>query len=123
MFKRLVNGVEALALVAVAVVIVLLFAYRPSPPAAVSPTAVDVADDPVAAGEAIFRANCARCHGSKGQGASAPKLADGAVVPRFPNPADEAAVVSNGRGTMPAWSSRLTAAQIDAVVRYTREGL
>ena len=77
----------------------------------------------VAAGETIFRASCAGCHGSSGQGSIGPKLADGAVVAKFPKAADEVAVVSNGRGGMPAWSSRLTPAQIDAVVRYTREGL
>ena len=111
MFKRIVNAVEVLALLAAVVFAVLLVAYRPSPP-----EAVGVAGDPVAAGETIFRASCAGCHGSSGQGSIGPKLADGAVVAKFPKAADEVAVVSNGRGGMPAWSSRLTRGRVSTTM-------
>ena len=50
-------------------------------------------------------------------------LGGGAVVSRFPNVAGEVAVVTNGRGSMPAWKGRLTSDQISAVVAYTRSSL
>jgi mono/diheme cytochrome c family protein len=123
MFKKLVNAAEVVALIAAAAFVVLLVVYRPAAPATSSPPAAEVAGDPLAAGAAIFKANCSGCHGSTGGGAIGPKLANGAVVAKYPDAANEVAVVSNGRGTMPAWSGKLTAAQIEAVVRYTREGL
>ena len=51
------------------------------------------------------------------------KLSDGRVVERFPNPADQEKVVHDGRGSMPAWGSKLSDEEIAAVVRYTREAL
>jgi mono/diheme cytochrome c family protein len=82
-----------------------------------------VAGDRVAAGDAIFRTNCSACHGAAGEGSIGPKLAGGAVVRKFPEIADQIALVSNGRGIMPAWSGRLSSDEIEAVVRYTRDGL
>ena len=79
--------------------------------------------DPLDAGRAVFLANCATCHGADGQGGLGPKLADGAVVDRYPDPVDHRTVVINGRGMMPAFGEQLTTAEIDAVVRYEREGL
>lgn len=38
-----------------------------------------------------------------------------------PDPAAQRDIVANGRGTMPAFSGRLSAEELDAVVRYTRE--
>ena len=37
--------------------------------------------------------------------------------------AAQAEVIRDGRGAMPAWEGTLSPAQIDAVVRYTREVL
>lgn len=48
---------------------------------------------------------------------------DGRVLERFPNADDQAALIRDGRGGMPAYAGRLTDEQIDAVVRYTREVL
>ena len=74
-------------------------------------------------GEAVFRKNCASCHGRTGSGGMGPKLADGAVVDRYPDPSEHRDVVVDGRGAMPAWGDRLSDDEIDAVVRYEREGL
>jgi mono/diheme cytochrome c family protein len=74
-------------------------------------------------GGKIFSANCARCHGAHGEGNLGPQLAGGVVVNDFPNVADQVAVVTNGRGSMPAFGHRLTAAQIREVVDFTRTGL
>lgn len=74
-------------------------------------------------GEEVYAANCASCHGAAGEGGFGPELADGAVVERYPEVDDHRAVVVNGRGAMPGWGDTLTEEEIDAVVRYEREGL
>jgi mono/diheme cytochrome c family protein len=51
-----------------------------------------------------------------------PKLA-GVVAKVYPNIADQEAVISNGRGSMPAWKGKLSADDITAVARYEREVL
>ena len=73
-------------------------------------------------GRGLFAAYCASCHGANGEGAIGPKLA-GVVVQAFPNPNDEATFVEHGRGIMPAFAGSLSAAQIRAVVNYTRTEL
>jgi len=73
-------------------------------------------------GAAIYRANCATCHGATGQGFVGLRLA-GVVAGRYPNVDDQIAVVTNGKGAMPAWGSRLSAEQIRTVVEYTRTKL
>jgi mono/diheme cytochrome c family protein len=117
-FKRAVNAIELLAVIA-AVVFVVLLGYRPKTPQAVPGVGSTNAD----VGAAVYGSSCSSCHGAKGEGAIGPKLAGGAVVARFPNAQDETAVVTNGRGSMPAWRNRLTPDQIEAVVEYTRTHL
>ena len=79
-------------------------------------------DAQLALGRTVFVANCQRCHGPRGQGGAGAKLA-GVVTRSFPNIQNEINVVTNGAGAMPAWGGKLTAAEIRAVVRYTREVL
>lgn len=80
--------------------------------------------DPVLAqGQQIYLANCASCHGRSGGGGLGPKLSDGLAATRYGNIADQEALILNGRGSMPAFKSRFTAEQLDAVVRFTREAL
>lgn len=81
--------------------------------------------DPVLAqGQQIYTARCASCHGVAGGGGIGPALA-GRMTERFPDVADQVALLTNGvQGTsMRAFGDVLTAAEIDAVVRYTRESL
>ncbi len=79
--------------------------------------------DPVLAqGQQLYLANCASCHGRSGGGGLGPKLS-GVVAERYPNIADQEAVILNGRGSMPAFKTRFDQAQLDAVTRYTREAL
>jgi len=73
-------------------------------------------------GAEIYRAYCLTCHGAAGQGGVGPELA-GVVATKYPNVDDQIAVVTNGRGTMPAWGSRLSAGEIRRVVEYTRTDL
>jgi mono/diheme cytochrome c family protein len=86
-------------------------------------TGAQAQDAALQTGSRVYQDRCARCHGRGGGGGAGPALADGRVVRRFANPDDEAAVIRNGRGAMPAWAQVLTPAEIDAVVRYTREVL
>ncbi len=41
----------------------------------------------------------------------------------YPDIADQIAVITNGRGSMPAWGSALEPDQIEAVAKYEREVL
>lgn len=116
MLKRVVDGLEVVALLAAAVAVVLMLAYRPA-----GGTKPNTAYDPqLATGQAVFTANCTGCHGANGEGVTGPRLAGGAVRRSYPNEADEVFVVTNGIDGMPSWKSKLTPAQIRAVVRYTR---
>jgi len=82
-----------------------------------------VPSDPVLAqGQQIYTQNCASCHGQGGGGGLGPKLA-GLVEQKYPNIADQEAVIANGRSSMPKFSGRLSAAEINAVARYEREAL
>jgi mono/diheme cytochrome c family protein len=112
LFKKLVNALEVFALAAAAWTVFLLFTAQPP-----------VSGDPVQDdGARIFAARCSGCHGARGQGLSGPQLA-GAVVDRFPDPADQAAVIADGRDGMPAFGSRLTVEELNAVVEFTRTRL
>ena len=111
MFRRIVNAVEVLALVAVVIAVVLLFANEGGSPynaKGASP------------GATLFAANCASCHGADGGGGTGPQLADGAAAKRFPAVDDQIAFVSEGSGAMPAFAGELSPAQIRDVVEYTR---
>jgi mono/diheme cytochrome c family protein len=55
-------------------------------------------------------------------GGVGPELA-GVVAEKYPNIEDQIAVVTNGKGEMPAWRDDLTAKEIHKVVEYTRTGL
>jgi len=109
--KRVLNVVEVLALVAVAIFVIMLFANEPD-------TGGSQADGP---GAGLYSANCASCHGSTGGGGVGPKLSGGAVVEAYPDVADEIDVVTNGQNGMPSFEERgLSAQEIEQVVEYTR---
>ena len=76
------------------------------------------ADSPAAA---LFAENCAACHGDGGTGgllAGAPSLADHPVI-YGQDPATVLTTLKHGRrGVMPAWSGRLTPAEINLLALY-----
>lgn len=74
-------------------------------------------------GRDVFSRRCVNCHGSSGGGGTGPKLADGAVVEKYPDPADQRSVIADGRNGMPSFVGSLSTNELDAVVRYTREVL
>jgi len=112
-FKRVVDVVEVLALAAAVVFAVCLFLVG-------GEGGESGGAGEAAPGQAVFADNCASCHGADGAGGIGPQLSDGAVVEAFPDAADQAAVIADGRNGMPAFADRLTADDIAAVTEYTR---
>jgi mono/diheme cytochrome c family protein len=105
-------------LVAAFAVIVLL--VGPELIGAKKPSAGAAAKNASPSGKAVFAsAGCAGCHTLKAAGAS------GAVGPNLdqlkPAAGTVAAVVRSGAGSMPSFSSRLSAAEIQAVARYVAD--
>ncbi len=88
-----------------------------------SPPEVTNGDPVLVQGRAVYGSLCANCHAADGGGGRGQQLNDGNVLASFPDMADQIEVVTNGRDSMPAFSGRLTEAEIEAVVRYTREVL
>jgi mono/diheme cytochrome c family protein len=113
--NRVVRIVQMATAVATAAFIILLFANEPQKPVAVPTSGRDT-------GQAIYATRCASCHGADGGGGFGPTLA-GVVAQQYPNIADQVALVTNGRGSMPSFGGSLTPAQISAVVEYTRTQL
>jgi len=113
MFKRFVNAVEIVGLLAVGVFVVMLFVNEPDGGDAASAGGGGP-------GAELYSANCARCHGSDGGGGVGPQLSDGQVVDAFPDAEDEIEVVTDGQGSMPSFGDRLSPTEIDQVVEYTR---
>lgn len=89
-----------------------------SPPAPAAPATADPAS--LRDGPSIFRTKCASCHGRDGAGDLGPALKG--VADRLTR-SEQIAVVSQGRGTMLAFSPALTDDQIAAVVDYIRTDL
>ena len=122
MLKRIVDAVELVALVAVAVFVVMLFTNEPDTSPA--PAASDEAADPVGVdGAAVYAGSCSSCHGDDGTGGFAPELGRGRVVTAVPDEADQIEIVTSGSGGMPAFGGRLSPEEIAAVVAFTRTEL
>ena len=117
------DAVQWIVGVAAATAVVMLFTLDGgmSPPA--STRAVAPADDTtLAEGATIYAAQCATCHGARGEGGVGSVLA-GTVAARYPDPADAENLVAAGRLGMPSFSGSLRPDEIAAVVAFTREAL
>jgi cytochrome c oxidase subunit II len=68
-------------------------------------------------GRQEFQGVCATCHGMKGQGDYGPAIDTSAILTQ---PAGLSAIVSSGRGKMPAVGSNWTAAQMRALLLYVK---
>lgn len=80
--------------------------------------------DPVLVlGREVYSRNCVGCHGASGQGGTGSKLNEGTMVANYPDPSEQFAVIANGRNQMPAFTGKLSDEEIEAVVRFTRDGL
>lgn len=102
--------------VAVGVSVVLVACVGDAP-------AVDGSDPALVQGRQLYINNCIGCHGADGGGGTGTKLNEGVVVANYPDIADQIQVVAEGKNAMPAFSAKLTADELEAVTRYTREGL
>jgi len=78
--------------------------------------------DLVAQGSAVYTQHCQICHGAAGQGGTGPALA-GDLADRYPDAADQRAVILVGPKSMPSFATRLSDQEIDAVIAFTRTGL
>ena len=79
----------------------------------------------MADGAATFKAKCAMCHGADGSGSSSMGksmgLKDlGSADVQSMSDADLAALISNGKGKMPAYKGKLSDSDIADVVKYIR---
>jgi len=83
-----------------------------------APEAADAIDQLV--GQQVFVANCAQCHGLRGEGGVGPQLAGSS---RAANRANVDDAVRFGRGVMPAFQAQLSPEQLDAVVGYVTGAL
>jgi mono/diheme cytochrome c family protein len=119
--KRLVDVVQVLALLAAAVTVIALFANEPDDATPATATATATGESPD--GADVYAASCASCHGPDGGGGVGPALGGGAVVDSYPDEADQVAVITDGRGGMPAFGDALSAEEIQAVTSYTRNDL
>jgi mono/diheme cytochrome c family protein len=86
------------------------------------PTVAGGGVDPVlATGREVWTDRCARCHGGAGGGGAGPRINDGRLQRDFADPEAQAELVREGRKGMPSFEGKISEAEIDAVVRYTRE--
>ncbi|MDE0700291.1 MAG: DUF6529 family protein [Acidimicrobiaceae bacterium] len=105
-----VVGVGAVAAV------VMLFTLQGATPQADARQAQTVG--PIDA-ERLYEEHCANCHASDGSGGLGTRLA-GLVVARYPDPADQSAIVASGLNTMPAFAKVIAPDEIAAITTYTR---
>lgn len=76
-------------------------------------------------GAAMFKSRCGPCHGADGSGNTPMGKKNGAKAlgsaeVQKQSDADMQKVISDGKGKMPAFSSRLTADQITQLVKFIR---
>jgi mono/diheme cytochrome c family protein len=70
------------------------------------------------AGEALYAANCAACHGADLEGVIGPALAGNESHIDHHDGAELVLVIAAGQNEMPAFAETLTAEEIQAVVEY-----
>jgi mono/diheme cytochrome c family protein len=94
-----------------------------SAPTSPLPTGAQANDATLLAGRKVFSAECASCHGARGQGGVGPTFQDGKLLRDFPNAEDQVAFVTQGKGIMPSFAGVLTHSQLESVVAYERQVL
>ncbi|MFN0089941.1 MAG: c-type cytochrome [Acidimicrobiales bacterium] len=71
-------------------------------------------------GQKLYLSKCAVCHGRTGGGGTGPAFDGGRLVEKYPDIADQIAVIANGRKAMPAFKSQLSPEEIRAIAEYER---
>ena len=77
------------------------------------------------AGGGLYKAKCAACHGASGKGDTAVGKADNvrdlaSADVQKQSDADLTAIITNGKGKMPAYGKSLTPDQVKSLVAYIR---
>src|SRR4051794_29016663 len=128
MFKRVVLAIEVVTLVAFVFFVVLLFVKQPastndavgtsSSSSSAGSSSSGTASSGAVDAAALYRSNCASCHGAKGDGGIGPELGNGAVARSIPDAGQEKLIIVKGEGGMPAFGSRLSDEEITAIVDF-----
>src|SRR3954469_4705939 len=107
MFKRVVLAIEVVTLVAFVFFVVLLFVKQPastndavgtSPSSSAGSSSSGTASAGAVDAAALYRSNCASCHGTKGGGGIGPELGNGAVARSIPDAGQEKVIIVKGEG-------------------------
>ena len=70
-------------------------------------------------GREVWGIHCSSCHGASGQGGRGKKLNNGELATSYPDQTSLVSVIQNGKGQgMPAFSSKLTIDETEAVISY-----
>ena len=109
----IVSALAAAAATAPAQVPAPATAQAPRDPPPALPAAVLKDPKVIAAGEALWKENCAHCHGSKAYPGKAPKLQPAKYKPEFVWDR-----VHNGFKDMPAWKEFYTPDQVISLVAW-----
>ncbi len=73
---------------------------------------------------ALYKQRCAMCHGASGQpSATGKKMGAQDLAASHLSASDAAAIIANGKGKMPEYKSKLSAAQIDSLAKYVTSGM
>jgi mono/diheme cytochrome c family protein len=92
----------------------------PAPSVPAAPTAgTSIDQQQMIAGAEVFLADCATCHGARAEGGQGPAL-NSAGAAYLRSDTELRAIIANGRGAMPAFSGKLSAGEIDAVVYFIK---
>jgi cytochrome c6 len=110
---------ERFAIVAAAMLTLILISAVPAPQAAAGGSSAGDA-------EALYAKQCARCHGEDGRGETTmgkkfdlKDLADPEVQKL--SDAEIRRIIADGEGKMPGFSKKLSADEIDSLVKYVRK--
>jgi len=76
--------------------------------------------DSGAEGEEIYLQLCSNCHGAELEGGLGPPLGQGSNAERQPDEFLRLAI-TDGRGSMPSFSSTLTDSQVERLIAYLRQ--
>ncbi|MDX1804246.1 MAG: cytochrome c oxidase subunit II [Alcanivorax sp.] len=74
----------------------------------------------IAAGEKVYKANCALCHGANGEGGIGLKFAGSEFMTNSKHLGEHIDTVINGRNAMPSFKAQLSPRDIAAVISYER---
>ncbi|WP_419849744.1 c-type cytochrome [Candidatus Poriferisocius sp.] len=81
------------------------------------------ATEPVGDGRSVYLTRCVGCHGVDGSGIVGPDIRPNEVLEKYASAEAMEALVREGLGEMPEFASKLSDAEITAVVAYVRGGL